>query len=50
MSSPACLMSIAVDPMSRTNGVGGELVRQFEIGSSPNSGCSDYCLTTDQEA
>ncbi len=48
MSSPACLMSIAVDPMSRTNGVGGELVRQFES-KLTELGCSDYCLTTDQE-
>jgi len=48
MSSPACLMSIAVDSMSRTNGVGGELVRQFESKLAA-LGCSDYCLTTDQE-
>lgn len=48
MSSTACLMSIAVDPLCQANGAGSEMVRQFEA-RLIELGCPDYCLTTDTE-
>jgi len=48
MSSPACLMSIAVDPLCQAGGVGSELVRRFESKLAELGG-RDYCLTTDLE-
>lgn len=48
MSSSACLMSIAVDPLCQASGAGSELVRRFEA-RLIELGCQDYCLTTDLE-
>jgi ribosomal protein S18 acetylase RimI-like enzyme len=48
MSSKACLMSIAVDPLRQASGTGSEMVRQFEA-KLIELGCQDYCLTTDTE-
>ena len=48
MSSKACLMSIAVDPLCQASGAGSEMVRQFEA-KLAELGCCDYCLTTDLE-
>ena len=48
MSSKACLMSIAVDPLRQASGAGSELVRQFEARLIELGG-QDYCLTTDLE-